>query len=71
MVEHPFSPVRNAAIPTTTKRAYELIKQGGGRESSHVYEMVGATSPPAGNLLHGGLYEIPSLPAVPSADHDQ
>ena len=61
--DSPSSPVRSAAIPTTTNRAYELTKQGGAWECRHEYEMVGvppATSSSAGNSLEG-MYEIPSL----------
>ena len=64
--DSPSSPVRSAAIPTTTNRAYELTKQGGVWESRHEYEMVGAppaTYSPAGNPVEG-VYETPSLPSV-------
>ena len=61
--DSPSSPVRSAAILTTTNRAYELMKQGGDREARHEYEMLGATSSPTGNPLEG-VYEIPSLPSV-------
>ena len=64
--DSPSSPVRSAAIPTTTNIAYELTKQGGAWDSRHEYEMVGvppATSCPAGNPMEG-VYEIPSLPST-------
>ena len=78
--DSPSSPATSAAIPTTTDRAYELMKQGEGRESRHEYEMVGvppAASSPASKPLEE-MYEIPSqplpvgreqpLPAIPAED---
>ena len=42
--ESPSSPAKSAAIPTTTNRAYDLMKQGRGPDSRHEYELVSATS---------------------------
>ena len=81
--DSPSSPATSAAIPTTTNRAYELMKQGGGREGRHEYEMVSAppaAPSPASKPLEE-MYEIPSqplpaareqpLPAVPAAKEEE
>ena len=67
--------VEAVAITTTTNTAYEVMKQGGGQEGDHEYELVSSPGgpPPAKDLE--GAYEIPSLPtplqplpAVPPAE---
>ena len=62
--DSPSSPATSAAIPTTTNRVYELMKQGGGPDSRHEYEMVGA--PPAASSAR----EQP-LPAIPAAKEEE
>ena len=66
------SQATSAAIPTTTNRAYELMKHGGGPDSRHEYELVSApssASSPASNPLEV-MYEIPS-PAIPAAKKEE
>ena len=63
------------AITTTTNTAYEVMKQGGGQEGDHEYELVSSPrGPPHARDLEGA-YETPSLPtphqplpAVPPAE---
>ena len=65
----PSSPTTSAAIPTTTNRAYDLMKQGGGRDSEYEYEMVPASSSPASKPLEE-VYEIPSQP-LPAKEKEE
>ena len=66
--DSPSSPATSAAIPTTTNRAYDLMKQGGGRESEYEYEMVPASSSPASKPLE--VYVIPSQP-LPAKEKEE
>ena len=70
--DSPFNPAMSAAIPTTSNRAYDLMKHGGGPDSRHEYELVSApsaASSPASNPLEV-MYEIPS-PAIPAAKKEE
>ena len=68
--DSPCSPATSAAIPTTINRAYELMKQGGGRESE--YEMVGAPPSASTSKPLEEMYEIPSqlLPAAKEEEEE-
>ena len=69
--EFPSSPAKSTAIPTTTNRAYELMKQREGRENKLVGAPPAAPSPASKPLEE--MYEIPSQPlrAVPAAKEEE
>ena len=62
------SPSKSAAIPTTTNIAYELMKQGGGRENRLVGSPPAASSPASKPLEK--MCEIPSQP-LPAAKEEE
>ena len=63
LVPLPGSPaVEAVAITTTTNTAYEVMKQGGGQEGDHEYELVSSPGGPPHAKDLEGAYEIPSLP---------
>ena len=63
LVPLPGSPAVEAiAITTTTNTAYEVMKQGGGQEGDHEYELVSSPGGPPHAKDLEGAYEIPSLP---------
>ena len=66
--DSPSSPATSTAIPTTTNRAYELMKQGGGRENKLVSAPPAASSPASKPLEK--MYEIPSQP-LPAAKEEE